>query len=235
LSLMFAVGLLRRDRFLLCRKKAKEHANSEDDYLRYAEVCARFRETERRRPDETETQFGARMDVASRSEAINRAHADYHRALRRAYRRAAVIPWFPVPVEPTAGKCPVPGCGEEIYSEECGWESDPEEEAERLAEREAWARRRGYVRLRHATVDRLVLLRPIEGGRVVSRPYRGEPFDPTPYRVVPGGWDHGGGTHGGGTGNSVTWHEAYGHLAFEVRVAVHHPFRQSGAAVMPPS
>jgi hypothetical protein len=188
-SSMRAIGLRRRDRFTFCRKKAEEHARAEDDYLRHAELCNRFRETEGRRPDETAAQFGARMDIASGSEAINRAHADYHRALNRAYRRAALIPWLPVPVEPTAGKCPVPGCDEEIYSEECERESDPEE-AEWRAALEARARRRRYVRLRYAASDRLVLLQPIEGGRVVSQPYRGEPFDPTLYRLDPGGWNH---------------------------------------------
>jgi hypothetical protein len=189
-SSMFAVGLLRRDRFMLCRKKGEEHAKSEVDYRRYEEVCGRFRDARTQRADETDAQFGARMDEASQSVAHNRAHADYHRALKRSYRRAALIPWLSLPVEWTEGKCPVPGCDEEIYPEECGLESDPEGEAVRLAEREASARKRRYVRLRHAAMDTLVLRQPIDGKRVFCQPYRGQPFDPTLYRVVAGGWDH---------------------------------------------
>src|SRR5262249_52245327 len=81
-------------------------------------------------------------------------------------------------------------CEEEIYPDECGSESDPEEEARWRAEREAHARGLRYVRRRYAAVDSLVDLRPIEGGRVVSQPYRGEPFDPAFYRMGPGGWGH---------------------------------------------
>jgi hypothetical protein len=57
-------------------------------------------------------------------------------------------------------------------------------------EMEAFVRTLRFVRCPFSNQDMLLALEPNEAGYYVSAIYHGEPFDPTRYRVVRGGWDH---------------------------------------------
>ncbi len=76
-----------------------------------------------------------------------------------------------------------------VHPEDLGRANEVHAEATRR-ENEAFVRTLRFVRRPYSDQDMLLTLQPNDAGYYASSVYHGEPFDPTRYRVVRGGWDH---------------------------------------------